>query len=355
MLNLQTIRLNSIWNSVDLSTVQRRLREIAFVVCHKDEPAKALWQALWHLPADSHIIVVTNCPEVEFTSLKDQVRLHLPQHCNLLFVHQKDSGIAAFLKAENVPQILDENRKVRNGKGEGMYIGALVSAALQHPRYITFYDADNHTPSTLLSYTLALARLFSAHRKIALHNVRICWLNKPDINGDENVLQERLGRCTRVVSPLFDVLVNEWFGNGHRPVISSNAGEQAMTMTAAKSIRFSSGYSVETFHLMEMMFAAYCGKDARVDQYVSQSPFFHTKKDTDHIHRMIASSMGAFLPFKDHLPYRLLDRIEMIETEIGMVARMPTIYPAIDTLNISRLDLSPYYLHSAPQLELLTS
>src|SRR5215813_12411966 len=120
MLNLQTIRLNSIWNSVDLNTVQRRLREIAFVVCHKDEPAKALWHTLWHLPADSHIIVVTNCPEAEFESLKEEVREHLPDHYNLLFVHQKDPDIAAFFRSENVPHILDENGCVRNGKGEGM-------------------------------------------------------------------------------------------------------------------------------------------------------------------------------------------------------------------------------------------
>jgi mannosyl-3-phosphoglycerate synthase len=356
MLHLQTIRLNSIWNSVDLNTVQRRLREIAFVVCHKDESAKTLWTALWHLPADSSIVVVTNCAEAEFEHLKEQVHAHLPQHHNLLFVHQKDAAIADFFKAEGVSQILDENGKVRNGKGEGMYMGTLVSAALQHPRYVAFYDSDNHTPSTLLAYTLALSRLFSAHRKPALHNVRICWLSKPDMNTREgDVHQERLGRCTRVVSPLFDVLVQEWFGEGHRNIISSNAGEQAMTMSAAKSIRFSSGYSVESFHLMEMMFAAHNGKNSRVDQYVSQSPFFHTKKDNDHINRMIASSMGAFLPFREHVPYRLLDRIEMIETEIGMVARMPHIYPAIDTLDTSRLDLSPYYLTPSAQLEPVTS
>ncbi|NWF69274.1 MAG: hypothetical protein HXY40_09310 [Chloroflexi bacterium] len=344
MLDLRTIRLGHIWSAADLSQISPHLNKIAFIVCHKDEPAKFLWRVLWYLPADSPIIVVTNCPETEFDTLRAEVREHLPQHQHIRLIHQKDPCIADYLRRQNVMHILGDDGRVVNGKGEGMYIGTLLAAALGSARHVAFYDADNHAPSTLLAYTLALARLFSLPRKTPLHNVRICWPSKPDMTHSEGTLHDNLGRCTRVVSPLFDRLIADWFGGQRPTVISSNAGEQALTMTAARALRFASGYAVETFHLIELLFKGHQGKTVRVDQYLSQTPFFHTKKDHEHINRMIASSLGAFMAFREHLPHDLLDKIDWIEAEIGMTARLPRLYPPIGALDLATLDIRPYAL-----------
>jgi hypothetical protein len=63
---------------------------------------------------------------------------------------------------------------------------------------------------------------------------------------------------------------------------------------------------------------------------------------------MIASSLGAFIPFRKHLPPRVMDRIDWIEAEIGMVARMPNLYPPLEELDISQFDVSSYLAVSTP-------
>ncbi len=66
-----------------------------------------------------------------------------------------------------------------------------------------------------------------------------------------------MGRCTRVVSPLFNELLEGWFGMSGYAISSSNAGEQGMTVKTAISLRFSSGFSVETFQLLDLLFYAH--------------------------------------------------------------------------------------------------
>src|SRR5205823_3098916 len=246
------------------------------------------------------------------------IREHLTFHRNIYVIHQKDERIARFFQAHGVEHILGNDGKVRNGKGEGMYIGALCSILLRYPRWIVFYDADNLVPCALLEYTLAMGRLFlSAHgpyishdsdASAPLHNIRICWSSKPSMKN--GVLENNLlGRCTRVISPIFGDLLEEWFGLLNYRIVSSNAGEQAMTTKTARALRFSSGFSVETFQLLDLLYMATEWRghhnDVLLQQYQSQSPHFHTKKEDEHIRQMIAVSLGSFLVFQGYLPPRI--------------------------------------------------
>src|SRR5262249_41634360 len=158
-----------------------------------------------------------------------------------------------------------------------------------------FYDADNFVPSALLEYTLAMCKLFMSapfpayaceydsfvtrKRTIGpvspdLHNVRICWASKPDM-GRHDWNTRIMGRTTKVVSPLFNDLLEGWFGIQNHPISSSNAGEQGMTVKAASTLRFSSGFSVETFQLLDLLFHAteWKGRSEEIvfQQYLSQS------------------------------------------------------------------------------------
>lgn len=349
---IDTIRLPRILETASFGNLSGFLSRTAFVISHKAEHPAALQNVLWFLPVDSPVIVVTNCPEGEIGSLKAHLRVELQHHQKLYILHQKDARVARFFKNAGVDHILGPDDMVRDGKGEGMYIGALFAAALGYPRWVIFYDADNLVPSALLEYTLALSQLFIRGAAAAagdplyaedlldsLHNVRICWAAKPEMRGGK-LKFTALGRCTSVISPLFSTLLEDWFGIPRYPIISSNAGEQGLSIAALKSVRFSSGYSIETFQFLELLAKAVeerreCGK-VIVQQYHAQSPHFHTKRDRQHIHNMIAQSLGSFLLFRSRLPERIIDHIGQICDELAIAPVYPLVYPAIEDL--PRLD-----------------
>lgn len=348
---IDTIRLPRILETASFGNLSEFLSRTAFVISHKAEHPIALQNVLWFLPVDSPVIVVSNCPEGELESLRTHLRAELAHHQKLYVLHQKDARIAQFFKDAGVAHIFGLDDRVRDGKGEGMYIGALFAASLGYPRWVIFYDADNLAPSALLEYTLALSQLFirgaAAFAYEAsylddvldpLHNVRICWSAKPEMRGGKLEFTS-LGRCTSVISPLFRTLLEDWFDISQYPIISSNAGEQGLSIAALKTIRFSSAYSVETFQLLELLARAAdvhhgCGK-VIVQQYHAQSAHFHTKRGTQHIRNMIAQSLGSFLVFRERLPERVLDHITQVCDELSIAPLYPLVYPAIGELPVA--------------------
>src|SRR5215471_3060902 len=266
-MNIDTVQFSHILETGDLQNLHFFLSRTAFVISHKSEKVKTLREVLWYLPLNSPIIIVTNCQESEIEDLTHELKKELTHHQKIYLVHQKDETIARLFETYGVSQILGKDGKVIDGKGEGMYIGTLCAYQLGYPRWLIFYDADNFVPSALLEYTLAMSKLFMSaaypalpakhetistfmlspaqHLEADLHNVRICWSSKPELNKG-NFDSRIMGRCTRVVSPLFNQLLEGWFGISDYVVSSSNAGEQGMTVKTAISLRFSSGFSVET-------------------------------------------------------------------------------------------------------------
>jgi mannosyl-3-phosphoglycerate synthase len=121
-------------------------------------------------------------------------------------------------------------------------------------------------------------------------------------------------------------------------VSSSNAGEQGMTMTTARALRFSSGFSVETFQLLDFLLKAATLKDLPgstiYQQYQSRSPHFHTKKEDEHIRKMIAVSLGSFFVFRHYLPQSVEDRINRLIDELNLDVACPLIYPSLDSLSL---------------------
>ncbi len=346
-MQIETIRFSHILEENRLRDITYFLSHTAFVVSHKTESTETLLKVLWYLPIESSIIVVTNCPEQEQEEIAISIREHLTFHRNVYVIHQKDERIAQFFQTHGVEHILGNDGKVRSGKGEGMYIGALCSILLRYPRWIVFYDADNLVPCALLEYTLAMGRLFLSpfmpyisHESEAatpLHNIRICWASKPSMK--DGVLENNLlGRCTRVISPLFGDLVEEWFGLLNYRIMSSNAGEQAMTIKTARSLRFSSGFSVETLQLLDLLYQATERRGYRNDvllqQYQSQSPHFHTKKEDEHIRQMIAVSLGSFLVFQGYLPPRIESQVLRICDELSLDVVSPLVYPSLQDLDL---------------------
>jgi mannosyl-3-phosphoglycerate synthase len=335
MFDLHTVKLPHLWQANDLRYLDRFVRKAAFVVCHKSEPINNLWRVLWYLPANAPIIISTNCPLNDLPVLQRELREHLPHH-HLHVIHQKDPLVARYFAKQGVHNILGNDGLVVNGKGEGMYLGTMVASALG-AEWVVFYDADNLAPSILMAFTMSLSRMFlPSHPEAYLHNVRINWFSKPDShNPIVDTHKSIMGRCSRVIAPVFDLLVHDWFEGEKRHIITTNAGEQAFTLASLHKMRFSAAFTIETFLLLELMSIARENYMVRLDQYLSQSPFFHTKKDDEHIEQMIADSLSSFLPFWDTIPDTVRGAIEYIKRERGLTLTAPNIYPPLDDLDLS--------------------
>ncbi len=377
-MNIDTVRFSHLLEVNELNDLNYFLSHTAFVISHKSESLETLLGVLWYLPVNSPIIIVTNCPEEERQTIELGLKERLAQHKQTYLVHQKDEFVAAMLRDCGVSQILGDDGRVVNGKGEGMYIGTMYAAQLGYAEWIIYYDADNFVPSALLEYTMAMSKLFMAARAGRayaqdavvleechqqehiipdLHNVRICWSSKPAL-GNANQEVKLLGRCTRVVAPLFTSLLDGWFGIRDYPVISSNAGEQGMTMQTATTIRFSSGYSVETFQFLDLLYHASRWqaepKSAMLQQYQSKSPHFHDKKDDPHIKKMIADSLGAFVLFENFLPRNVKKHLKAVYREHQLEIRYPNVYPSVAELHLERFEPFTDYYHLFRQKEVYT-
>ena len=360
-MNIQTVQFPHILETRDLAALNDFLSDTAFVISHKNESVETLLRVLWYIPVNSTIIVVSNCTQPAHEQLAEALKTRLTDHQHTYLIHQKDPDIAHAFQAAGVPHILGKDGRVRNGKGEGMYIGALAAQQLGYLRWIVFYDADNFVPSALLEYTFAMCRLFTAlplssqahehnpflaptynlqHRRLPVQNVRICWSSKPDMK-NLNLETRVLGRTSKVVSPLFDDLLEGWFGPQDHPIHSSNAGEQGMTLRAATTLRFSSGFSVETFQLLDLFFHALTSQEQPGEvifqQYLSKSPHFHEKKGDRHIKKMIEESLGCFFAFEARLPDNVQAHLQKLYTELQLERVDPLVYPPLQDLPLEQL------------------
>ena len=371
-MNIHTVQFSHILETSELENLHYFLSHTVFVISHKNEKVKTLCEVLWYLPLNSPIIIVTNCQESEKDELTNELKMQLAHHQRIYLVHQKEEAIARLFETYGVYHILGNDGKIIDGKGEGMYIGTLCAYQLGYPRWIIFYDADNFVPSALLEYTLAMSRLFmstplpmyprdldtivirgQAEKQVYtdLHNVRICWSSKPELgNGHSDI--RILGRCTRVVSPFISGLLEGWFGISDYAISSSNAGEQGMTVKTALSLRFSSGFSVETFQLLDLLFHAYRRKGSTeeiiLQQYLSKSPHFHEKKGDEHIKKMIEQSLGSFFHFEESLPNKVKRQLRKVYNELCLDFVIPAQYPPLQELPLKRIErfMDRYSLYS---------
>ena len=357
-LQIDDLRRNYVFDPAEVATLTGLLGRMAFVVCHKNEHVQTLVGVLRHLPTESSIVVVSNCPEPQLGELRSLLSGLLARHQRVFVVHQRDRAIARFFGDRGVTGILGGDDLVRNGKGEAMYIGALCAVLLESTGGVVFYDADNHMPSSLLEYTFGIATELAKTNSMALdgaetlHNIRLAWASKVDFREplpDGPVM----GRCSAVVSPLITTIVESLFGAVSPPIRSPNAGEQAMSWDAVTTLRFSSGFSNEAFQLLDLLFASVSsnGRPRRVllQQFHSVNPHVHTKRNDEHIRNLVAQSVGGILAFRDSLPSSALLAVDSVAKRYGLDTIEPTVYPPIQSLapGTCSFSVSAYRLSTA--------
>ena len=113
-----------------------------------------------------------------------------------------------------------------------------------------------------------------------------------------------------------------------------------MTIKTALSLRFSSGFSVETLQLIDLLSQAYKRREGaggfRLQQYLSKSPHFHEKKGDQHIKKMIEESLGSFFHYEQLLPGNVKRQLRILYDELCLDMVMPSVYPALQDLQIER-------------------
>lgn len=280
-------------------------QEMAIVVPMRGERIKLVEGVLCGIPNHCLVIVASNSSRhpVDRFALEREAfeRFSRFTHKQLIVVHQKDPAIADAFRQAGYEEILDpKTGLVRNGKAEGMIMATLL-ARLAGRKYIGFIDSDNYFPGAVLEYVHEYAAGFvMANSRYAM--TRISWHSKPKIIED-GLFFAKWGRTSRSTNRLLNALMSEYTGFETEIIKTGNAGEHALTMDLAMQLRYSSGYSIEPYHYINLFeqFGGLQGTTLRekliqehveVFQVTSRNPHMHdTDKGDEHIDEMTYAAM----------------------------------------------------------------
>lgn len=280
-------------------------KEMAVVVPMRGERIKLVQGVLCGIPNQCLVIIISNSsrhPVDRFAMERDAfLRFSKFTDKRVLVVHQKDPALAAAFRSVGYEQILDpETGLVRNGKAEGMIAATMLAKVCQR-KYIGFVDADNYFPGAVLEYIHEYAAGFAISNSLYAMT-RIAWHSKPKIIED-GLFFAKWGRTSRNTNRLLNLLLSEYTGFETEIIKTGNAGEHALTMELALKLRYSSGYSIEPFHYIDL-FEQFGGIEGTVldkdiilqhvdiHQIESRNPHMHdTDKGDEHIEEMTYAAM----------------------------------------------------------------
>ncbi|NUQ44869.1 MAG: mannosyl-3-phosphoglycerate synthase [Phycisphaerae bacterium] len=327
-------------------------KKMAIVVPLRNERLRLVEGVLCGIPNQCLTILVSNSqrtPVDRFAIERDTFeRFSKFTGKRVTVVHQKDPLLAAACQAAGYAEIVDEKTGlVKDGKAEGMILGTLL-ARLSGRKYLGFIDADNYFPGAVLEYVHEYAAGF-AMSKSRFAMVRIFWHSKPKIIQD-SLFFARWGRTSRQTNGHLNELIAEYTGFETDIIQTGNAGEHALTMDLAMQLDFSSGYSIEPFHFVNMFekFGGLSGLPIQTDaiqepvqifQIESRNPHMHdAEKGEDHIRGMTLAAMQVIYHSPicpKNLKKQLLRTMQEQEL-VGKKQLPPKVpcYPALTKVNL---------------------
>lgn len=283
-------------------SLQEVQEEMAIVVPIKDERIKLLEGVLSGIPHHCTVILVSNSqrePVDRFQIEKDALE-HMNKFMkkDLFIVHQKDKAIAKACKESGYECLLDDKGLVKSGKAEGMILSTIL-AYLCGKKYIGFIDSDNYFPGAVYEYVQEYsAALYSAKSDYSM--VRIAWHSKPKVV-ESSLFFAKRGRASEHTNKILNSLVSSYTGYGTELIKTGNAGEHAMSMELALNIDYSSGYSIEPYHYINVL-ERYGGiidspskeimkQGIEFFQIESRNPHLHEVKGEEHVLSMSREAM----------------------------------------------------------------
>jgi mannosyl-3-phosphoglycerate synthase len=333
--------------------LRRIEREMVIVVPCMNEPRRVLDGVLAGIPHDCLIVLVSNSDRRP-ADRYDMEQRALEQFCRIaerpaLVVHQRDPALAAAVKAAGMPDLLDEDGLIRNGKGEAMVVG-MALAAMTGRKYIGYIDADNYASGSVHEY----CKVYAAGLAIAdspYSMVRISWDSKPKVR-DSRLFFNRRGRTSEVTNDFLNRLLAEYSGFGTDAIVTGNAGEHALTVALGLRMRMAGGFAVEPFQFVELFeqFGGGVADDRHpevmtstvdVRQIGSRTPHFHDNKGDEHVASMRTQALNVIY-HSSVCPESLRQEIVDFMTANGGLdaAGLPPterIYPPVGTLALDRL------------------
>lgn len=272
-------------------------RDMAVVVPVRNERLKLVEGVLCGIPHPCLIIIVSNSPRrpVDRFAMEQDA---LQEFCmftgkRAMIVHQKDPGLAAAFAQAGYTSLLTPRGQIRDGKAEGMLVGTML-ARLAGKKYIGFVDADNYFPGAVEEYVRIYASIF-AMSDSPYTMARIAWHSKPKII-ESKLFFRKWGRTSMRTNGLLNRLLASYTGFETEIIKTGNAGEHAMSMDLAMCLDYSSGYSIEPYHFVNLLekfggildttIPDFMRHKIEVYQVESRNPHLHEIGDDSHIDDM---------------------------------------------------------------------
>lgn len=344
-------RDEAVVRSLPAEAIYEVQREMAIVVPVRSERLKLIEGVLVGIPNPCLVIIVSNSPRepidrhfLELDSITNFCRFTRKQ---VLIVHQKDPIIAAAFAAGGYTELLDEHGLVRDGKAEGMMMGTVLAKMLGR-QYVGFVDSDNHFPGAVNEYIREYAAGFLIHgAKDTM--VRISWHSKPKIV-EQSLYFAKWGRSSRRCNRALNQLLSHFTGFETEIVKTGNAGEHALSLDLAMSMRYATGYAVEPYHfidLLEQFGGVIPNKHGdmrrmiRLCQIESRNPHLHADKGDAHVADMIIGSLATIYHSK-LCPASLQKRIDDELHHGGYLKAGESLSPVRVYPNLARLALDRF-------------
>ncbi|MFP4094442.1 MAG: mannosyl-3-phosphoglycerate synthase [Cyclobacteriaceae bacterium] len=355
-------RENSTIVRLSYESINEIEKDMVIVVPVMEERIKLIEGVLCGIPNDCLTVIVSNSPREpidRFYIEKDAIE-HAARFMgkDVIVVHQKDPVLAKACESAGYKYILDENGNVKSGKAEGMILSTIIGY-LTGRKYIGFIDSDNFFPGAVLEYVKEYCAGFLLS-KSRYSMVRISWHSKPKIV-ESNLFFAKRGRASEHTNRILNSLISHYTGYGTEIIKTGNAGEHAMSMSLAAKLDFSSGYSIEPYHYINMLerFGGIIGNSEKdilknrieIFQIESRNPHLHEVKGDEHVKDMSRAAMEVIYrspicpePLKEEIMddlynRRLIKRGEKLPESLSY-------YPAIinaDLKKIARLlENEPY-------------
>jgi mannosyl-3-phosphoglycerate synthase len=340
-------------------------KDMAIVVPVHSERLKLVEGVLCGIPHPCMIVIVSNSPVVpvdRFRMEQDALR----DFCgfvgkNALIAHQKDPILAEAFEKSGYTEILNEDGTIRDGKAEGMIIGTVL-AWLAGKKYIGFVDSDNYFPGAVEEYIREYASGFTIARS-PYAMVRIAWHSKPKIV-ESKLFFRKWGRTSSNTNLLLNKLISHYTGFETEIIKTGNAGEHALTTELARNIDYSEGYSIEPYHIINLIerfggvlespVKEVMKKSVEVFQIESRNPHLHEAGGREHIDQMSYLAMQVIY-HSTVCPDSLRKEIRRGAAAKGFIKgeeeiAVPHRFPSLSTID---RDVFREEIHSAPYGRLL--
>lgn len=353
---------------ISYESLQAVQEQMAIIVPIKDERIKLVEGVLAGIPHHCTVIIVSNSKRDQldrFKIEKDALE-HMAKFMKkeLFVVHQKDPLLAKACKEAGYEYILDDEGLIRNGKAEGMILSTIL-ANLCGKKYIGFIDSDNYFPGAVYEYVQEYSAGFHS-AKSDYSMVRIAWHSKPKIV-ESNLFFAKRGRASEHTNKFLNSLISTYTGYGTEIIKTGNAGEHAMSMKLALNIDYSSGYSIEPFHYINVL-ERFAGILENPDQEImkkgieffqieSRNPHLHEVKGEEHVKSMSREAMEAIYRSPICPDYLKQEIVEDLRSRglLGKKEKMPETvryYPALTKVDMVKFRDA---LSKAPYAEFLTA